>query len=275
MLDVYVDAEQVVDRSLLEKDKLSYAVLFNVLGGTVKKIITDHRRIIIAHTAEVFPTWIWAPDDVTEEELDIIYQEIRKEFTPIQDYRFNTKYEIAGYLIKRFAEEEKITFQVSTNIAAYECLEPKAPNKEVDGQLELMKKEDVELASRMIREASLAIGDRIVTEEESVEAAKEQLERQCLYIWRDAAGVPVAFCDRNADDHYTKVSQVYTVPEARSKGYAGRMIYEICTDIVACGQIPMLYADADYAPSNRCYQNIGFVLKGKIATIEVEKNIVK
>lgn len=267
MLDVYVEAEQVVDRSLLEQDKLSYAVLFNVLGGKVKKIMTDHKRIIIAHTAAIFPTWIWAPDDVTEKELDIIYREIRDAFVPIQDYRFNTKYEIAEYLIKRFAEE-KITLQIATNIAAYECITPKAPNKQVDGQLELMKKEDVELAACMIREASVAIGDRIMTEEESIEAAKEQLGRRCLYIWRDAAGVPVAFCDRNADDHYTKVSQVYTVPEARSKGYAGRMIYEICTDIVACGQIPMLYADADYAPSNRCYQNIGFVLKGKIATIE-------
>lgn len=268
-MNIYVDQNGVVDRRLLEKDKLSYAVLYNVLGGTVKKIITDHKRIMIAHTAAVYPTWIWAPDDVSKVELDIIYQTIKKEFTPIEYYRFNTKYEIAFYLIQRFWKEEQIRLHISTNIAAYECLKPQAPSKQVDGHLERMKKEDVQLASRMIREASLAIGDRIFTEEESVEAAKEQLARQCLYIWRDKAGNPVAFCDRNADENYEKISQCYTIPEARGKNYAGRMIYEICRDIVSAGQIPMLYADADYVPSNRCYQNIGFELKGKIATIEV------
>lgn len=271
MLKTYFNQSDVVDRTLLEADQLSYAVLFNVLGGTVKKIVTDHKRIIIAHTAPVFPTWIWAPDDVTAEELDTIYQVLLKEFAPVQDYRFNTKYEIASYLMKRFLQEEQIPMHITVNIAAYECPAPVPPKKQVDGKLELLKKEETELAARMIREASLAIGDRVFSLEESLEAAKEQLERQSLYIWRDGKGQPVAFCDRNEDDHYTKVSQVYTIPEARGKNYAGRMIYEICVDIVEKGQMPMLYADADYIPSNRCYQNIGFELKGKIATFECEK----
>lgn len=266
-MKVYVDKSQVVDRTLLEKDKLPYAVLFQVLGGTVKKVITDHKRIIIAHTAAVFPTWIWAPDDVSDEELDMIYRTIRSEFSPIQEYRFNTKYEIASYLVQRFREEKLGEWDISANIAVYECRKPKAPAKQVDGHLEVISEADIELASRMIREASLAIGDRVFSEEESVQAAKKQLERQCLYVWRDKDGTPVSFCDRSADENYVKVGQVYTVSEARGKNYAGRMIYEICEDIVKTGQIPMLYANADYVPSNRCYQNIGFELKGKIATI--------
>ncbi len=271
MIKVYCEKSGAVDPALLEADKLSYAVVTQVLKGTVKKIITDHRRILIVHTAAVYPTWIWAPDDVTERELEIIYQQIKREFAPIKEYRFNTKYKIADYLMKRFVQEDGEDFQILANIAAYECLCPKAPVKQVEGALERIKKEDAELAARLIMEASAAIGDRILSQEESREAAKEQLERQCLYIWRDGQGTPVAFCDRNEDQNYTKVSQVYTIPEARSKGYAGRMIYEICLDIRSRGQIPMLYADADYAPSNRCYQNIGFVRKGSIATIGIKK----
>lgn len=266
MLKTYIEQSQVVDTSLLDADKLSYAVLFNVLGGTVKKVITDHERIIIAHTAPIFPTWIWAPDDVTAEELELIWQTIQKEFVPIKDYRFNTKYEIATYLLERM-KQEQIYFQITVNLAAYECPLPKAPKRQVDGCLELMKKDDVELAARLIGEASMAIGDHILSEEQCLEAAKEQLERQCLYIWRNGEGEPVAFCDRNEDAHYTKISQVYTIPEARGKSYAGRMIYEICQDVVAKGQMPMLYADGDYVPSNRCYRNIGFELKGKLVTI--------
>ena len=270
-MDIYINENREADRALLEKDKLSYAVLFQVLGGKVKKVITDHKQILIAHTAAVYPTWIWAPDDASEEVLDSIFQTIKKEFSPIQDYRFNTKYEIANYLIERFRSEENVEFCICANIAAYECQMPKAPKKQVDGHLECLAENDEELAARLIRESSKAIGDRIFSEEESKQAAKEQLAIQCLYVWRDKDGMPVSFCDKKADEHYIKVSQVYTIPEARGKNYAGRMIYEICQEIVASGQTPMLYADADYAPSNRCYQNIGFELKGKIATIRGEK----
>ncbi len=267
-MKVYIDQSQVVDRNLLEKDKLSYAVLFQVLGGNVKKIVTDHERLIIAHTALIYPTWIWAPDDVNDAELERIFQAIQKEFVPVTDYRFNAKYEIAEYLIRRFSEEKQGEWRVSVNIAAYVCHKAKEPIRSVDGHLERIVREDTELASRMIREASLAIGDRVFTPEESMEAAKEQLERQCLYIWRNGKGKPVAFCDRNADENYVKISQVYTVFEERGKNYAGQMIYEICSEILKEGQIPMLYADADYIPSNRCYQNIGFEIMGRIATIQ-------
>lgn len=266
-MDVYQDQSYVQGQALLEKDKLSYAVMYNVLGGTVKKIVTDHKRIMIVHTEKVYPTWIWAPEDVTEEELDQIFQRILTEFAPLSEYRFNTRHSIAEYLIRRLQESGMGEWKITTNIAAYECHQVQAPGKRVDGKLELLDASQEELAAKMIEEASLAIGDRVINREESLSAAKEQLERQVLYVWRDAEGKAVAFCDRNQDEHYVKISQCYTLSEERGKGYAAQMIYEICRDILDKGQIPMLYADADYAPSNRCYQKIGFEAKGRIATI--------
>ncbi|MBQ8278477.1 MAG: GNAT family N-acetyltransferase [Roseburia sp.] len=267
-MDVYVDENRSEDRFLLEKDKLSYVVLFTVMGGKVKKIITDHKRIIIAHTAPVFPTWIWAPDDATEDELELIYQTIKKEFAPIENYRFNTKYEIAEYLMKRFSEDGA-KLHIMINIATYDCPTPKAPKKQVDGHLVVLSEDELELAAHMVREASIAIGDRIFSEEESVQAAKDQIEKKSIFIWRDADGKAVSFCGKTEDEHYVKITQVYTVPEFRGKNYAGQMIYEICSKVVANGQMPMLYADADYVASNRCYQNIGFELKGRLVTIGV------
>lgn len=271
MLHTYTNTTKCVDTSLLDDDKLSFAVLVNILSGTfpLQKVITDHKRIIIALSAPVYPAWIWTPDDVTEEELDTIYQTLKKEFAPLENYRFNAKYNIAAYLIDRINEEFELGYHITVNMVTYDCPNPKPPVKEVDGKRECLSLDDLELAARLVREASIAIGDVVIPEEKSVELAKEQLERQVLYIWRDASGKPVAFCDRNTEKHYTKVSQCYTVPEARGKGYAGRLIYELCKESVEAGQLPMLYADGDYAPSNRCYQNIGFELKEKIATIGV------
>lgn len=263
----YENQENVVDRSILEADQIPFSVLYRVLGGPVKKVVTDHKRIIIAHTAPVFPTWIWTPDDVTEEELDTIYRTIRAEFSPLCEYRFNTKYEIAGDLLRRFQEDGE-TFRILANIAAYECPAPQKPGKEAEGHMELLRGDEADLAARLIREASAAIGDVVLDEEQSLEAAREQLARQCLYIWRDGSDRPVSFCERREEsDQYTAVSQCYTVADARRKNYAGHLIYEVCREIREQGQTPILYADADYLPSNRCYQNIGFVLRGKIAMI--------
>lgn len=269
-MDVYVNEKRAADRALLEKDKLTYAVLYTVLAGPVKKVITDHKRILIAHTAPVYPTWIWAPDDATEEELELIYQTIKREFTPIKDYRFNTKYEIAEYLIKRF-REDGVELHIMINIATYDCPSPKAPKKQVDGHLVVLTEDELELAAHMVHDASVAIGDRIFSEEESVQAAKDQIAKQSIFIWRDADGKAVSFCGKTEDEYYVKITQVYTVPEFRGKNYAGQMIYEICSKVVENGQMPMLYADADYVASNRCYQNIGFELKGRLVTIGERK----
>ena len=266
-MNVYENKENTVVRNLLEDEKIPFAVLYRVLAGPVKKVITDHKRIIIAHTALVFPTWIWAPDDVTEAELDTIYNTIRTEFTPINDYKFNTKYEIAEYLIKRL-KEDGINFSIKLNIASYECPNPVPPKKHVQGHRDLLKENEVELAARLIREASFAIGDVVLNEEESILAAKEQLHRQVLNVWRDESGREVSFCDKRPEsDEYTAVSQCYTPEADRGKAYAGQLIYEVCKEIIAEGKTPILYADADYAPSNKCYQNIGFKLKAKIARI--------
>lgn len=270
-IDIFTDKNYIEGRKLLEEDKLSYAVLYNVLGSDVKKIITDHKRFMIAHTAKVYPTWIWAPDDVSEQELDEIYQFILKEFSPVDDYRFNTKYEIAKYLMKRLGEEGIADFGISANIVAYECHEAIMPTKKAEGFLEQLKESDLDLAAKLIEEASLAIGDRVMVHEESIEAAKEQLQHGVLYVWRNKAGKAVSFCDKNKDNHYVKISQCYTPKEERGKSYAAWMIYELCRDCLKENQIPMLYADGDYESSNRCYQKIGFELKGRIAMIGRKK----
>ncbi|WP_026508491.1 GNAT family N-acetyltransferase [Butyrivibrio sp. MC2013] len=266
-MNVYENKENTEVRNLLEDEKIPFAVLYRVLGGPVKKVITDHKRIVIAHTAPVFPTWIWAPDDVTEAELDAIYNTIRAEFIPITEYKFNTKYEIAEYLIKRL-KEDGVNFGIKVNIASYECPNPVPPKKQVQGHRDLLKENEVMLAARLIREASVAIGDVVLSEEESISAAKEQLQRQVLNVWRDNNGREVSFCDKRPEsDEYTAVSQCYTPEADRGKAYAGQLIYEVCKEIIAEGKTPILYADADYVPSNKCYQNIGFKLKAKIAMI--------
>lgn len=225
---VLINEKYEEGRKLIKQDELSYQVLYQVLGEPVKKIVTDDENFIIAHTARVFPTWIWAPDNASDSLLEEIYQILKKEFSPLAEYRFNTKYEVADYLISRIKKEEKIDFKVSVNIAAYVLDNPIQPKKEVRGKLRCLEGKDYELAVRMIEEASVAIGDRILSREESERAAKEQLKEKVLFVWENELGETVSFCDRHDSENYVKISQVYTPEKYRGNGYAAQMIYELC-----------------------------------------------
>ena len=79
----------------------------------------------------------------------------------------------------------------------------------------------------------------------------------------------MSFCTKRFEsDEYIAVSECYTVEEERGKRYAGWLINQVCEEIIKEEKTPILYADADYVSSNRCYRNIGFVLNSTLVTIE-------
>ena len=55
------------------------------------------------------------------------------------------------------------------------------------------------------------------------------------------------------------MSGVYTVPEARGKGYAANIIYQLTNKALADGYHVSLYTDYKYIPSNKAYKNVGYV----------------
>lgn len=64
---------------------------------------------------------------------------------------------------------------------------------------------------------------------------------------------------------------VFTNREDRGNGYAGMLCYELCEELIKQGKTPMLYADADYIPSNRAYQKIGFEEVGNLYNVKIGK----
>ena len=263
----YVNQDCSELRKLLEEDKVPYAVLYRIIEGGIT-VITDHKRIIISYSGtNIYPIWVWTAKDVTKNELELIYETLKTEFEPLSDYKINTRYDIADYLIKRINEDGG-KFKALVNINSYECPAPKKPKEAVDGTGGRLAKDEVELAARLIREAADAISGLDVSEEESIERAKELLDNQSLFVWRNSEGKAVSFCEKRFEsDEYAAVSECYTVEEERGKHYAGWLINQVCKEIISDGKIPVLYADADYVSSNRCYQNIGFVLNSKLVTI--------
>ena len=93
------------------------------------------------------------------------------------------------------------------------------------------------------------------------EAVARDLDAGSLYVWEDAGGRVVSmggvYFDRSPRSGY--VDGVYTVPEARTKGYATSLVYELSTIVLDAGLVPRLSVDSANAPARKVYEALGYV----------------
>ena len=72
-------------------------------------------------------------------------------------------------------------------------------------------------------------------------------------------------------DGTESLNNVFTMPDHRRKGYASALVREVAQTIIKKEHMPMLYTDAEYEPSNKCYEALGFVRRGSLCTLVPEE----
>lgn len=267
-MDNFVDER---DYKALENDEYTFSVLRRVMGGSCRLLLTDHKRLIICFTNNPFPIWIWTPDDVSDVEMEEIYQVLTDNLLLNGKYRFNLKYNLAEYLISR-AAEDGLMLTITLKMFAYNCETPiKKPLRVADGSLHRCTAQDEEALVDFEDSFHRELGTDIRSRESYRVDAKALIEAGNTYFWKDSQGNNVASCKFIPDGNLACINFVYTRPEFRRKHYAENLVYEVTKIAIKSGLIPALYTDADYIASNKCYEKIGYVLKGKLCTISVIK----
>jgi predicted GNAT family acetyltransferase len=264
----YEYEENVVDTTLFRKDELTFSVLAAIVNSKSRIVITDHKRYIICHSCAPFPVWIWVPDDVTDDELDIIWEITKSEIPFHNGYGYNTKYCVADYFIKR-SREEQINLEITMNLLTYDCEEPIPPSKTSEGCISKPSSGDIKDITEFIWLFKQDIGIDMETKEQCRQKAYMLVQEGSLYLWKNSYHENVAMCSYGSDGRLGKVMHVYTKSSERRKGYAENLVYEVTKLIKANGLLPVLYTDADYVASNECYKRIGYVERGKLCTIAV------
>ena len=69
-----------INLDLLKNDEYCFFVLSRILQGECRLTITDNKRIIVCHSCDPYPVWIWLPDDATVEEMEQAYVIARDHF---------------------------------------------------------------------------------------------------------------------------------------------------------------------------------------------------
>jgi GNAT superfamily N-acetyltransferase len=79
------------------------------------------------------------------------------------------------------------------------------------------------------------------------------------WLWVDPAGEPVSMAARRPlAAGVSRIGPVYTPPAHRGRGYGSAVTAQAAFDILDSSAVPVLYADAANATSNKIYRAIGF-----------------
>ncbi|MDE6667095.1 MAG: GNAT family N-acetyltransferase [Clostridia bacterium] len=262
-MDNFVDER---DYKLLENDKYTFFVLSRIMGGKCELLLTDHERLIVCFSCSPFPVWIWTSDEASEDDMDWAYQIAEENSLLDGEHRFNLKYDLAHYFIKRAAADNK-KLSISTNMYAYDCSKLVKPTVIADGSIHHCNYDDVDELVDFLdlfhKELEIDQTDRNSYRLQ----AEEHINAGNMYFWKDSHGNNVASCKFTPNWHMASIGLVFTRPEFRRKHYAENLVYQVTKLVMDAGYVPMLYTDADYIASNACYGKIGYILKGKLCII--------
>jgi len=259
------------DYRLLDKDIFTFQVLQRIMPGNCKLKLTDHKNFILCYSTPPFPVWIWTVDDIDEDIKELIWAAMKQYDLLNNDISFNVKYEFAEYLEDK-AQEENLKLKIITNMLAYECRNPIEPHVLAEGKVYRCSLDDLEEYTQIKK----AFHDAIKLDQKDDEGyrndAKSELESVPVFFWKNTDGETVAACDVRIDGEMACVGQVYTPPQHRRKHYAENVVYYATKEAYEKGFIPTLYTNADYAASNKCYQKVGFEIRGSLCMVGFDKN---
>ena len=255
-----------VNLDLLKNDGYCFFVLSRILQGECRLTITDNKRIIVCHSCDPYPVWVWLPDDATVQEMEQAYIIVKDNFD-IEKHRFNVKYSLAEYMIER-AAKDGISLKIAINMLAYSCPNPIEPSKKSNGKCVPATIDDVELVASYMDTFHQDCKVDIMNIEAYREKAKALIEDGRLFLWLDGDD-KVAMCSYGISGEKGSINNVFTRPDMRRKGYAANIVYQVTKIVEAQDKHPVLYTDADYVASNACYEGIGYVKQGSLCTVQV------
>ncbi len=264
-MDNFVDER---DYRLLDGDRYSFAILRMIVGRECMLLLTDHEKVILCKAVEVFPAWIWTPDGAAPEEAERVYALAAENGLLRAGQHIYMKYDLAEFWIKRVAADG-LKVAISSNTNAYDCPEPVPPADAADGAPHKCTEEDADELSELLN--LFHVETRMDQKDEAVcrKEAEGLIRAGRTYFWKDGQGRTAACCTYAPDGDLASISNVFTRPAFRRKHCAENLVYHVTALAKGEGFVPMLYADADYEASNGCYKKIGYVLRGKLCTVEV------
>ncbi|CRK82089.1 GNAT family N-acetyltransferase [Neobacillus massiliamazoniensis] len=211
--------------------------------------------------------WLWISREVAKVERKSMIEELAIHLKGVSLPGISSEPEITAMFAEVFSNRNGIPFYSDMTLEAYHCPKVIKPVN-VTGKLQKATQQNVVvIAEYLAGFLNDALGTKVEPNTQ-LDKAKTMVDAGGLYHWMvDDQPVSMANISHRSPRH-ARINTVYTPDEHRKKGYASALVAELCCIIETEKLVPMLYADIKNPTSNKVYQNIGFLKKGKIAEIK-------
>lgn len=246
---------KIFQSSEFQKDKYKFFLILQNLTSENLELYSDEKNYVLCRGGLKWPTWIWTKDNFDESILDEIKEAIELYRLDVNT-RFTCKKELYDLLVRDNFELLGDYYFEMGYLTCKQTIEP----KKVDGYIAYATSDDENTLTKFIYNESREISDvKELSLEEANNDFKKRVAAGNYYVWKNNENQIVAQAFYKVVDGNAKISGVYTMPEARGKGYAANLIYQLTNKVLQEGNHISLYTDYKYIPSNRAYKNVGYV----------------
>lgn len=265
MLQHYQNTSCPEAADLMREEAITYSVLIKILQNDCAHIFTDLENVVICHSGEPYPVWVWCRDTGSDANVAEIARCIKEELPLERGYDHILSYE----LLERLKARDIYFRDVGTKMGllSYRLDAINDIDHPTEGAMSLVREDEIPSLIGVRHDMTMEMEGRDLSLERCEATLRLYVEKNALFAWRSNAGEIVALTVRDDQGEYSKISMVYTLPQHRRKGYAINLVHGVTETMLADGLIPILYTDSGYAASNACYQKIGYQQVGSLTSI--------
>ena len=219
---------------------------------------------IIGQSNPTTPLWVWTSADITKKEKQEIVGFINEKLSTTELGQVIVKKAIFD-LLNPEVIKSRMLLDAHTNPHPVLKREPK-------GELSKVNMSELQILAMFLVHDAEEIEKEVHTLEEMLPKAKELIENENFYAWRDEDGQIASIARLNYDDDkIARIDMVFTNRGKRCQGFAGMLTYILSKMALESGKLPMLYTDDEYPASNKAYQNVGFVLQDQFVDVTFDR----
>lgn len=161
---------------------------------------------------------------------------------------------------------------VYDEINCMQCKKIRKP-KGCSGFLYLPTNYDIDILSKCFFEYAQETNyKKINSLEDAYGLVQRIMDENYIYAWKEGKTI-VSMASYSSYGNQSKISNVYTIPEARKKGYAQNLIYAITNEMLNDDMIPSIYIKDNVSKS--LYKKIGYDSVGDLLMFNNNKVKIK
>ena len=202
---------------------------------------------LIAIHLDGFPLVLYGSERCAEELARVVYEN-KLQFTKAIGY-----YDLVDKFLTDFEHFARGSHKVNLSMDIMYCDKITPCDT---SEVEQATAQDVEKIAQMYEAfLSEALGEN-ATWGEKIAMIAQEINSFAL-LRADGRVVSIASC-KDSGDGLCRISNVYTLPEYRNKGYSRKVVTYLTEQIIKGGNLPCLFVDQYNPVSNHLYQKIGY-----------------